>query len=118
MPEVPTVAEAAGLAGFDMSLGYGLVAPAGTPRAIVERLNGALNGALATDEVRRRLAMEGAEPLPTTPAQHAAIIDREETKGAALVKAIGLKPNGRLNRWSTALAWWGMRRRAQRLARA
>jgi tripartite-type tricarboxylate transporter receptor subunit TctC len=91
LPEVPTIAEA-GLPGFDMSLGYGLVAPAGTPRAIIDRLNGALNAALATDDVKRRLAVEGAEPMPTTPEQHAAIIDREETNGAALVKAIGLKP--------------------------
>ena len=37
---------------------------------------------------------------------------------AMLFKAVGLKPNGRLSRWSTALAWWGMRRRAARLARA
>jgi tripartite-type tricarboxylate transporter receptor subunit TctC len=91
LPEVPTIAEAA-LPGFDMSLGYGLVAPAGTPRAIIERLNGALNAALATDDVKRRLALEGAEPQPTTPEEHAALIDREETNGAALVKAMGLKP--------------------------
>jgi tripartite-type tricarboxylate transporter receptor subunit TctC len=90
LPQVPTIAEAA-FPGFDMSLGYGLVAPAGTPRAIIERLNGALNAALATDDVKRRLAVEGAEPQPTTPEEHAAIIDREETNGAALVKAIGLK---------------------------
>jgi tripartite-type tricarboxylate transporter receptor subunit TctC len=91
LPNVPTIAES-GLGGYDMSLGYGLVAPAGTPRAIIERLNAALNAALATVEVKTRLAAEGAEPLPTTPEEHAAIIDREETKGAALVKAIGLKP--------------------------
>ena len=91
LPDVPTIAEA-GLAGYDMSLGYGLVAPAGTPRAIVERLNTALNAALATDEVKKRLATEGAEPQPTTPEEFAAMIDREETKGSALVKAIGLKP--------------------------
>ena len=42
--------------------------------------------------MKTRLAAEGAEPLPTTPEEHAAIIDSEETKGAALVKAIGLKP--------------------------
>ena len=75
-----------------MSLSYGLVAPAGTPRAIVERLNAALNAALATDEVKNRLATEGAEPQPTTPEEFAAMIDREETSGSALVKAIGLRP--------------------------
>jgi tripartite-type tricarboxylate transporter receptor subunit TctC len=91
LPDVPTIAET-GLAGYDMSLAYGLVAPAGTPRAIVERLNTALNAALATDEVKKRLATEGAEPQPTTPEEFAAMIDREEIKGSALVKAIGLKP--------------------------
>jgi tripartite-type tricarboxylate transporter receptor subunit TctC len=91
LPNVPTIAET-GLAGFDMSLGYGLVAPAGTPRAVIERLNSALGIALATEEVKKRLATEGAEPMPTTPEEHAAIIDREETRGATLVKAIGLKP--------------------------
>jgi tripartite-type tricarboxylate transporter receptor subunit TctC len=91
LPDVPTIAEAV-LPGFGMSLGYGLVAPAGTPRPAIERLNAALNAALATDDVKRRLALEGAEPQPTTPEEHAAIIDREETNGATLVKAIGLKP--------------------------
>ena len=91
LPAVPTIAET-GLAGYDMSLTYGLVAPAGTPRAIVERLNTALNAALATDEVKKRLATEGAEPQPTTPEEFAAMIDREETRGSALVKAIGLRP--------------------------
>jgi tripartite-type tricarboxylate transporter receptor subunit TctC len=91
LPDVPTIAET-GLAGYDMSLAYGLVAPAGTPRVIVERLNTALNAALATDEVKKRLATEGAEPQPTTPEEFAAMIDREEIKGSALVKAIGLKP--------------------------
>jgi tripartite-type tricarboxylate transporter receptor subunit TctC len=91
LPAVPTIAET-GLKDYDMSLTYGLVAPAGTPRAIVERLNTALNAALATDEVKKRLATEGAEPQPTTPEEFAALIDREETRGSALVKAIGLKP--------------------------
>jgi tripartite-type tricarboxylate transporter receptor subunit TctC len=89
-PDLPTVAES-GLPGFDAVLTYGLVAPAGTPRPIVEKLNAALRGALGTDEVKRRLIQEGAEPLPTTPEEHAAIIDREETKWSALIKSTGLK---------------------------
>ena len=59
-------------------LTYGLVAPAGTPRPIVEQLNKELRAALATDEVKRRLDQEGAEPMPTTPEEHAAVIDRED----------------------------------------
>jgi len=90
LPDLPTVSES-GLPGFDAVLSYGLVAPAGTPRAIVERLNKALREALATEEVRKRLIQEGAEPIPTTPEEHAAVIDREETKWSGLIKSIGLK---------------------------
>jgi tripartite-type tricarboxylate transporter receptor subunit TctC len=90
LPDLPTVAES-GLPGFDAVLTYGLVAPAGTPRPIIERLNKELNAALATDEVKRRLHQEGAEPMPTTPEEHAVVIDREETKWSTLIKSAGLK---------------------------
>jgi tripartite-type tricarboxylate transporter receptor subunit TctC len=90
LPNLPTFAEA-GLPGYDVPLRWGLAAPAGTPRAIVEKLNGALNAALATDEVRQRLAVEGAEPEPTTPEAYAGIIDREVTMWSDLVKAAGIK---------------------------
>ena len=65
-PDLPTVAEA-GLPGYEAVLHYGIVAPAGTPRPVVEKLNAALNAALASDEVKRRLAVEGAEALPLEP---------------------------------------------------
>ena len=90
LPEVPTIAEAT-LPGFEAVLRYGLVAPAGTPAAIIERLNAALNAALKSDDVRARLAIEGAEPLPSTPAEYAADIDREETQWSKVVKASGAK---------------------------
>jgi tripartite-type tricarboxylate transporter receptor subunit TctC len=89
-PDLPTIAES-GLPGFDAVLTYGIVAPAGTPRPIVERLNKELRAALATDEVKRRLTQEGAEPLPTTPDQHAAVIDNEETKWSAIIKTMDIK---------------------------
>jgi len=89
-PDLPTVAES-GLPGFDAVLTYGLVAPAGTPRPIIERFNKELRAALATDEVKRRLHQEGAEPMPTSPEEHAAVIDREETKWSTLIKSVGLK---------------------------
>ena len=89
-PDLPTIAEF-GLPGFDAVLTYGLIAPAATPRPIIERLNKELRATLATDEVKRRLAQEGAEPMPTTPEEHAAVIDREETKWSTLIKSIGLK---------------------------
>ena len=91
IPDVPTFAEA-GLPGYDVPLRWGLAAPAGTPRPIIDKLNAALNAALATDEVRQRLAIEGAEPQPTTPEEYAAIIDREVAMWSDLVKAAGIKP--------------------------
>jgi tripartite-type tricarboxylate transporter receptor subunit TctC len=89
-PQLPTVSES-GLPGFDAVLNYGIVAPAGTPRAIIERLNKELRTALGSEEVRRRLVQEGAEPRPVTPEEHAAVIDAEETKWSTLIRAIGLK---------------------------
>src|SRR5580700_1337872 len=90
MPDIPTIAES-GVPGFDAVLRYGLVAPAGTPRPIVERLNKALRATLASDEVRNRLAIEGAEPLPSTPEEYAADIDREETQWSKVIKASGAR---------------------------
>jgi tripartite-type tricarboxylate transporter receptor subunit TctC len=90
IPAVPTFAEA-GFPGYDVPLRWGLAAPAGTPRAIIDKLNRALNAALMSDEVRQRLRVEGAEPHPTTPEAYAAIIDRELTMWSDLVKAVGIK---------------------------
>jgi tripartite-type tricarboxylate transporter receptor subunit TctC len=90
LPDVPTVAEQ-GLPGFEAVLRYGLVAPAGTPRAIIDRLNKELNSALTNEEVRKRLAIEGAEPLPSTPEQYGADIEREEAQWSKVVKASGAK---------------------------
>ena len=90
MPDLPTLAES-GLPGFDATLTYGLLAPAGTPRAIVDRLNKELRAALASDEARARIVAEGGEPEPTTPEQHAAVIDREESKWSAVIRAAGIR---------------------------
>jgi tripartite-type tricarboxylate transporter receptor subunit TctC len=90
LPEVPTVAEA-GLPGFEAVQRSTLLAPAGTPRAIVERLNRELNALLATDEVKKRLALEGGEPIPGPPEAYTADVDREEQRWSKLVQAIGLK---------------------------
>jgi len=89
-PDVPTIAEQ-GLTGFEAVLRYGLVAPAGTPPAIIDKLNNELNAALKDEEVRKRLAIEGAEPLPGTPEQYGQDIDREETQWAKVIKASGAK---------------------------
>ena len=89
-PDLPTVAEAA-LPGYEAVLHYGIVAPAGTPQPIIGKLSVALKAALAESDVRARILADGAEPLPTTPAEYAADIDAEETKWSAIVKMSGAK---------------------------
>ena len=89
-PDLPTVAEA-GVPGYEAVIHYGMVAPAGTPRLIVERLNAELRAALNTDDVRARIADEGGESLAGTPEQQAVDIDQEETKWGALVRKLGLR---------------------------
>jgi len=73
------------------ALRYGLAAPAGTPPAVIARLNKELNAALAAEDVKARLATEGAEALPGTPEAYAADIAGEEKKWGGLVKKLGLK---------------------------
>jgi tripartite-type tricarboxylate transporter receptor subunit TctC len=90
LPGLPTVAES-GLPGYEAGLRYGLVAPAGTPRPVIERLNKELRLALAADDVRQRLATDGAETLPSTPEEYAADIDHEEATWSKVVNALGLK---------------------------
>ena len=89
-PDLPTVAEAA-LPGYEAVLHYGIVAPAGTPRPIVEKLSAALRAAVASDDLKARLAEDGAEPLVSTPEEYATDIDREESKWSAIVRAAGAK---------------------------
>lgn len=90
IPDVPTISES-GLAGFSAVITYGLAAPAGTPRAIVERLNRDLRAALDDGELRTRLAAEGGRVAPSTPDDYAAEIDREEKRWGPLVKSLDLK---------------------------
>ena len=90
LPNVPTVAES-GLPGFEAVLHYGLLAPGGTPRAIIERLNKELRAAVGLEEVKKRIHSEGGDPLTSTPDEYAADIDREETKWSALIKRLNLK---------------------------
>jgi tripartite-type tricarboxylate transporter receptor subunit TctC len=90
LPDVPTAAES-GLPGFEAELYYGLLAPAGTPRHIVERINKELRAALSNEEVRARIANDAAEPLSSTPEEHAALLDRDETKWSTLIRKLGLR---------------------------
>jgi len=90
LPDVPAIGEA-GLPGFSATIRYGLVAPAGTPRPMIDRLNKELVAALGADDLRTRLAAEGATAQPDTPEDYAAEIDREETRWGAVVRNLNLK---------------------------
>ena len=89
-PDLPTVAES-GLPGYESVLHYCIVAAAGTPRPIVVKLNAALNAALASEDVKQRLAVEGAEALPVGPDEYAADIAAEETKWSEIIRRSGMK---------------------------
>jgi len=90
LPDVPTAAES-GLPGFEAMLHYGLLAPAGTPKPIVTRLNTELRKLVASDDVKARIFADGGDPLMSTPEDYAADIDREEAKWSALIKKLGLR---------------------------
>jgi len=87
---VPTVAEL-GYPGFEAATWSGLVAPAGTPPAIVARLNAEANKALASGEMKAKLAEEGSTPLGGTPQQFADFIRKEHAKWGAAVREAGIK---------------------------
>ena len=91
LPDLPTVAEAGPLPGYEAVLHYGIVAPAGTPRAIVDELAAAMKAALAETDVREKIAQDGAEVMSMTPEEYAADIDREEVKWSKVVKVSGAK---------------------------
>jgi tripartite-type tricarboxylate transporter receptor subunit TctC len=89
-PDLPTVAES-GLPGFEAVLHYGIIAPAGTPRPIIDKLNAALREAVAAPETKTKMAADGTEPLISTPEEYALDIDREETKWSKIVRESGAK---------------------------
>ncbi|MGZ3411671.1 MAG: Bug family tripartite tricarboxylate transporter substrate binding protein [Xanthobacteraceae bacterium] len=90
LPNVPTVAES-GLPGFEAVLHYGLLAPKGTPPAIIERLNKELHALVMTDEVKKRILTEGGDPLVSSAAEYDNDIDVEATKWANLIHKLNLK---------------------------
>lgn len=90
LPDVPTANES-GLPGFESVLHYGLLAPASTPRPIIERLNGALRALVGSEEAKQRILAEGGEPLTSTPEEYAKDIDNEERKWGTLVRKLNLK---------------------------
>jgi tripartite-type tricarboxylate transporter receptor subunit TctC len=91
LPELPTVDES-GLHGYDITGWHGFFAPAGTPREIVSRLNGAIGKILGTQEMRDLWASEGMEVVITTPEQFAQRMRADYEKYGRIVKAVGIKP--------------------------
>jgi tripartite-type tricarboxylate transporter receptor subunit TctC len=90
LPDVPTVAES-GLPGFEAMLHFGLLAPAATPRSVIDRLNGELNALLALEEAKKRIAADGGDPFASTPGEYEAYIARETQKWSALIRRLDLK---------------------------
>jgi len=90
LPDTPTFAES-GLPGFESVLHYGLLAPAGTPKDIITRLNAELVKLASDEEVKKRIASEGGDPLTSTPEEYAKDIDQEETKWSTLIRRLNLK---------------------------
>ena len=84
MPDVPTLAEA-GMTGYDAGIWIGLLAPAGTPPAIIEKLSGAANDALNTEEVRTALKRQGTDPVGGTPKEFADFIRTDIAKWVAVL---------------------------------
>jgi len=88
MPDVPTIAEA-GVPGYEAIVWIGMLAPAGTPREIVARLNGEIGKLIRTDDVKRLLAPTGMEPDPDTPAQFGAYLKADYDKWGKVVRDSG-----------------------------
>jgi tripartite-type tricarboxylate transporter receptor subunit TctC len=78
--------EEAGFKGFEAEQRYGLIAPAGTPDQVLKKLNQALRAALDAEDVKERIAADGAVVNPSTPEEYAIDIDREEAKWAKVVQ--------------------------------
>ena len=89
-PEIPTVAEA-GVAGYEMSQWYGVLAPAGTSSAVLERLSTEINRTLAAPDMKSRLLATGADPVVSSPALFSAFFKAEIVKWTRIVKAAGVK---------------------------
>jgi tripartite-type tricarboxylate transporter receptor subunit TctC len=90
LPDVPTFAES-GLPKYDSTGWISMVAPAGTPSAIVQRLNTELNAALNKPEIREKIIASGSDPAPTTPAELGQLMKSEITKWGSVVRNAGIK---------------------------
>jgi len=92
MPDVPTVAES-GVPGYETASWYGVLAPAGTAKTIIDRLNHEIVKAVQLADVRERLMNEGAEPAGGSPAEFGAHIKRELARWSQVIKQAKIKPD-------------------------
>jgi tripartite-type tricarboxylate transporter receptor subunit TctC len=88
-PDVPTLGETV-MPGFEAGAWQGIMVPANTPKAVVQRLNAEINKALQSAEVKEKLALQGAEPLGSTSEEYGAYVKKELARWAAVVKATGV----------------------------
>jgi len=91
-PDVPTIAES-GYAGFEASVWYGFVAPAATPKPVLARLHAEVQKALASSDVRERLASAGGEVIPASTEQFASMIEAERQRYERLIREANIKPD-------------------------
>ena len=93
LPDVPTVAETPGLKGYEASNWYGMLAPADTPKPVIDRLHKDLAAVLQSSDVRNPLLARGIETMVSTPEEFTAYIKSESTKWDKVIRAANLKPN-------------------------
>jgi tripartite-type tricarboxylate transporter receptor subunit TctC len=91
-PEVPTVAES-GFPGFEAAVWYGVIAPAGLPAPVRDRLHSEVQRALAADDVKNRLASAGGEVLPGSSELFAELLNSERARYATLIRDAKIKPD-------------------------
>jgi tripartite-type tricarboxylate transporter receptor subunit TctC len=91
LPEVPTIAEA-GVPGYESTIWIGIMAPAGTPKTTVDKLNAEINKVISRADVKEAWAKQGAAPLVMTPAEFDGYLRKDIEKWAQVIKAAGLQP--------------------------
>jgi tripartite-type tricarboxylate transporter receptor subunit TctC len=91
MPDLPPLAEAAGIPGYDAAAWIGYVAPAGTPREVLQRLASEMQKALATDELKSRLVSLGLDARSSTPEEMGAFMRKEQERYASIIKSQNIK---------------------------
>ena len=91
MPDLPPLAQAAGIPGYDAAAWIGYVAPAGTPREVLQRLSSEMQKALATDELKSRLVSLGLDARSSTPEEMSAFLRKEQERYASIIKSQNIK---------------------------